>query len=196
MSPMSDRQAADLCRLGETPEDQRRGFRRLYESHARSVYAYAYRMVRDAALADDVTQETFLSVYRNRHRLDPDRSIKAYVLRIAHNAALQQLSRQGRVELRDFQADDRLVDEAAGVISRITERERGQLVEQAMEGMAAAERSILQLRFVEALKLREIAEVLECTERTVRNRLRAALVMLERELRKRGLHELPQEGRS
>ena len=73
------------------------------------------------------------------------------------------------------------------VATDVAQNERRDLVHEALATLPPEHRSVVVLRYTHGLKQREIAEALSCTERTARNRLRAAAVLLERELRRRGV---------
>lgn len=81
-------------------------FELLYQRHAAPVLAFLTRMVRDAALAEDLLQTTFLSFVRARGRYEPGTNVRAWVYAIAANA--------GRDALRRRRArPDRLTDTGA-----------------------------------------------------------------------------------
>lgn len=64
-------------------------FEVLYDRHVTAVYALCHRMVRSAALADDICQEAFLSVWRSGGRYDPKLgSVRTWMLSITHNRAI------------------------------------------------------------------------------------------------------------
>src|SRR3954454_14039530 len=77
-----------FCRGDETAFDA------LYERHAPPVLAFLTRMVRDAALAEDLLQTTFLSVVRARGRYQPGTAVRAWVFAIATNAGRDALRRR------------------------------------------------------------------------------------------------------
>src|SRR5919206_971462 len=84
----------------------------IYERHAGSAYALAYRMTGTRGAAEDVTQEAFLSVWRSGARYDRRRgSVRSWVLGIVHHRAIDAL-RRGKVHDRprvdDEQAAERL----------------------------------------------------------------------------------------
>src|SRR5690242_11619062 len=81
----------------EAPPAADIAFERLYRSSRDDVYAYVATMVRDRALAEDVTATAFERAYRKRSRFDPDRGEpRAWLFGIARNAALDELRRRGR----------------------------------------------------------------------------------------------------
>jgi RNA polymerase sigma-70 factor (ECF subfamily) len=71
-------------------------FDALFSRHARGVRTFLGRMVRDPALADDLTQTTFLSVVRARDRYAPGQRFTGWLFRIASNAARDALSHRRR----------------------------------------------------------------------------------------------------
>ena len=65
-----------------------RAFETVYERHSGAAYSLAYRMVGDRVMAEDVSQEAFLSIWRSRMRYDASRgSVRTWVLGIVHNRA-------------------------------------------------------------------------------------------------------------
>lgn len=178
----SDKDVVRACRAGRS--ESARAFRVLYERYADAAYAFAHQILGDPALAEDALQETFVRLYRKLDRYDPGRPLKPYLLSIAHNVAVDLLrARKPEVfeRLSAQQAGAGPVDETAA------RREVDAAVLAALEAIEPEDRSIILLRHSQRLKLREIAEVLSCTERTVRNRLRAALLQFESALKQRGV---------
>lgn len=79
---------------------------RFYARHARKVHAIAWRMVNDVGAAEDITQETFMRVWKNAHRYDPDLAAPTtWVHRIASNLCIDRLRK--RRELNMDEAPER-----------------------------------------------------------------------------------------
>lgn len=182
MLEMSDPEAIRLCSSGERG---REAFRVLYQRYARSIFGFAKKILGEAALAEDAVQETFIRFYHKRGEVDPDRPLTPYLLRIAHNVALNLI--RARKRAGEPRPGAERADSSPSVPRSASRRELKEAVAAALLELAPEHRSILALRHFEGLKQRELAEVLGCTERTARNRLRAAGVLLERALRKRGI---------
>ena len=68
----------------------------LYDAHVDTVYRYVYRRCRDHALAEDVTQETFVDVVRSE--VEPSTVTVAWLLTVARNKLVDILRRQIRYE--------------------------------------------------------------------------------------------------
>jgi RNA polymerase sigma-70 factor (ECF subfamily) len=137
------------------------GFARLHAETARPLWSYLYRVVGDAAQAEDLVQETFLRVLRARvGGLDADER-RAYVFRIAGNLAVDTFRKRrregdalatvGREQARDTPAQTRDLDVA---------RSFGQLKPQ--------ERAMLWLAYVEGSAHDEIAQSLGVKSGSIR----------------------------
>lgn len=179
---ISDREAIELARSDRDPE--RRAFRVLYERYAADVFRVLERILLDRARAEDAAQETFLRLFQSLEKVDAARPLKPYLLRIAHNLALDAL-RAGRKRALQLDASAAPPSDESGVIEKASRNELKAEVLAALRTLAPEPRSALVLRHLEGLKVLEVAEVLGCSERTARSRLRTASALFEREMRRR-----------
>jgi len=76
----------------------RRAFERLYREHVGRVYGLCLRMTRDAQLAEDCTQETFINAWRALGKFETRSSLATWLHRIAVNVSLAKRRRSGQVE--------------------------------------------------------------------------------------------------
>lgn len=154
-------------------------FRELYERHKGDVHRFLLRLLDDRDLAEDLLQETFFRVYWHLDRYDPTRPFRPWLLRIARNAGINAL--KGRRKTDPPGEDDPPERAASDRVPRQAElaEERG-AARRALAALDEEDRALLVMRHGLALKLEEIAESLGCTERTVRNRLHAAVERLTR----------------
>src|SRR5918998_732313 len=86
-------------------------FDEAFTLHHRAVYRAAYALVRDGGLAEDVTQEVFLKLYQHLGSLQGEEHVRAWLLRVATNTALNALRSRGRTGARE----DEFVQAAAAV---------------------------------------------------------------------------------
>jgi len=164
-------------RLGERSDEAlaveaRRGseaaFQLLVERYERPVYGLLLRIVRRPETAEDLAQETFLKAFRALGRFDPERKFSSWLFKIAHNAALDALRRDGHEPLSldapvgdSEEAPELPADpKAENPFARAAGRDLGRALEAALRGLRPQYREILLLRFVEELSYEEIAEVL------------------------------------
>lgn len=175
-----------LCLTGTGPEAES-AFRSIYERHARAVYRFLERLLGDQESAEDALQETFVRLHRGLKSFDPTRPLRPFLFSVARNVAIDAIrARQKRPR------PDALPPEQPAVASpdsseAASRSERRKLVHDALAALAPEHRALLLLRHVEGQKLEEIADSSDCTVRTAYNRLRAASVLLERELKRRGV---------
>src|SRR3954453_9379283 len=86
---LADEELMHLVRDGDA-----RAFELIYDRHGGAAFSLAYRMVGDRAIAEDITQEAFLSMWRSRVRYDRERgSVRAWVLGIVHHRTIDALRR-------------------------------------------------------------------------------------------------------
>lgn len=159
-------------------------FRALYERHSGAVFHYLSALV-GSERAKDCLQETFLRVYRNLDRYDPQRSFRGWILGVARNVGLDMIRREG------VRATAPLVEEPAqplrGPLELASQREQDELLRTCVSELPPAERAVFLLRQVEGLPYKTIAETLGIAERTAQYRMRQAVDRLGGKLRRRGL---------
>jgi RNA polymerase sigma-70 factor (ECF subfamily) len=160
-------------------------FRQLYDRYVDEVLRFLRRLVDDHASAEDATQETFVRLHRGLKSYDPARPLRPWIFAVARNVAIDAVrARAKQRKLEALQAEQpagRTPSDEASVTERRT------LVHEALEALGPEHRAVVVLRHLHGMKVEEIAEVSDCTVRTAYNRLRAASVLLERELKRRGL---------
>jgi len=168
--------------------------REVYDAWGATVLAYARRQLPAAADAEDVTQQVFLAAWDQRDRFEPERgTMAAWLLGIArHKVAdrLRALQRQARiasqVALLPDPADDPVEDELA----------RRLLLLDALDGLPAERRVVLELAFFEDLTHRTIAERLDLPLGTVKSHIRRGLDQLRREMEVRDASHRPGDARA
>lgn len=162
------------------PADPREGLRLLYEEHGPAVLRLLTRLLGDAAAAEDALHETFLRV--NVDDLDPLRSPRPYLLRIARNlgiAALRRRAVRAQVPVGSAQASE-------GPAAAAQRGEVREQIQAALASLAPGLRAALLLRHDQKLSMKDLGVALGVSERTARTRLRDASVSLARALRQRG----------
>lgn len=160
-------------------------FTSLFDRHARAVYNHAFRLTGSWAVAEDVTQETFLVAWRRRGEARPVAgSMLPWLLVVATNAARTQ-SRSARrwlALLRRLPAlrpggDTDLADEVAG---RLDDQRRMAEILAAVRRLPRAEREAVALCLWSGVPYSDAAAVLGITEVAVRSRVSRARARLAR----------------
>jgi RNA polymerase sigma-70 factor (ECF subfamily) len=151
-------------------------FETLVERHRATVFRVTARLVGEHE-AEDVTQDAFLRAYHRLGRFRGEASFRTWLLRIAHNSAMDALGRRRRRADSDDaddleQAPD--VEEARRPAERLERSERLRRLEGKLELLRSEHRTVLVLRDVEGLSYEEIAEVTAMPVGSVKGRLHRA----------------------
>jgi len=158
--------------------------RRQYERLARRLYAGVYNYLRwlsgDAELAKDLTQETFVQVWRHLQDLRSEQAAESWVYRIARNQYLQHRRRAApqTVDLDDWQESEAARFASVNCRSLVERRWMCQSVRSATDRLPELYREVIVLHSLEGLPLSRVAEVLGIPEGTVKSRLSKAFAML------------------
>jgi RNA polymerase sigma-70 factor, ECF subfamily len=168
-------------------------FERLVERHERPVYTLAIRIVRNAQDAEEVVQETFLSVVEHLKDFHEESAFRTWLVRIATNHALKILRKRKGLPVLALNGHDDSDDESLPhpqFIAPWTEdparlaqqREARQLIDEALASLEEKYRLVFLLRDVEGLSTQEAAEALGITTNNVKVRLLRARLMLREKL--------------
>jgi RNA polymerase sigma-70 factor (ECF subfamily) len=169
----------------------------LYDRHAQTVFAAAMRTSRDRWIAEEVVQETFLTLWNRAERYDPSRgALRAWLLTIARNRAVDRLRAAGRHDraaafssFGNGEADDQSIVEwltASGELIvmagpepgpevALSSKETRASIQDALASLAPLERQVIVLAYDDGLSQSEIAAHLGWPVGTVKTRTRRAL---------------------
>jgi RNA polymerase sigma-70 factor, ECF subfamily len=163
--------------------------REIVRRYERPVFNLVVRMVQDRAAAEDLVQDAFIKVFRSLQTFDARLRFSAWILRIAHNTAIDHLRRH-RPALLPLDAAgtddepplaDRLPDIRAVSPERAAERAGlAQALDSALDRLRPEYRAVIVLRYQEDLEYDEIARVLDLplgTVKTFLHRGRRALAL-------------------
>jgi RNA polymerase sigma-70 factor, ECF subfamily len=157
----------------QAKQGDRNAYGELVRRHYSGVVQVVYRLCGDTGLAEDMAQEAFLRAWINLPSFHPQSSLRNWLYRIAVNAALDVLRRRPEETLEDEEVL-MLTDQTAGPETVLIEKERAAQLQQAMQSLPEAARSVLVLREYGDLSYQEIASVLEVPVGTVMSRLNYA----------------------
>jgi RNA polymerase sigma-70 factor, ECF subfamily len=155
---------------------------KLYDEHAQALYAFALDLTRNEADTKDVLQQLFTRLARQPKMLDGVRNVRAYLLRLAHNAAIDLMRRRSThgKYAEQYARQTPEVFEAAD--DRDEEIFRRGLSE-ALGELPPEQRAVVHLRLWEGMKFEEIAALLEISLNTTASRYRYGIDKLRQRLR-------------
>ncbi|MDR5682814.1 MAG: sigma-70 family RNA polymerase sigma factor [Armatimonadota bacterium] len=158
-------------------------FAALVIKYRRTVYRVARRMTGNHEDAADVVQDTFVRAFRGLRSFEGTSSLRTWLYRIAVNASLDHLVRTARAPVLVAALPDRPAppDDGPGEIAE--RRERGRQIAAAVEALPPRQRAAVVLRLYLDLPYAEIANIMDCSEGTVKATVFAALRKLRQKLR-------------
>jgi len=182
----------DVDLMLRVKEDDEEAFRALFRKHSPRVLQFVRRLVRDEGVADELTQDVFVQLYRARRRYRPDARFSTWLYTIAMNLCRnERRRREHQLRVRPEAAGDgdhaQALDSpsrsAATAEEEVAGRELEGRLRGALAGLPDKQRTALLLSRVDGLAYRDVATVLKCSEGAVKALLFRATQFLKRELR-------------
>jgi RNA polymerase sigma-70 factor (ECF subfamily) len=155
---------------------------RLYDEHARALFAFLLNFTRRETDTRDVLQEVFIKLARQSEILDGVRDERAFLLRLCHHAAIDLIRRRGTRE-KNY---EQLAAESANVFTRASDPDEQSLREalaSALGELPPDQRAVVHLKLWERLTFEAIAGALDIPLNTAASRYRYGLDKLRERLR-------------
>jgi RNA polymerase sigma-70 factor (ECF subfamily) len=157
----------------------------LYDRFGRLVFSVIVAIVRDAAIAEDLAQETFIRVWNRVHAFDAERgALGPWLLAIARNRAIDHLrSLSARMDRNSYELDVRehpslFVDMERDVVNT----DHARVIQKAISKLSENQRKVIELAYYEGLSQAEMAQRMGEPLGTVKTWARTALKLLREEL--------------
>jgi len=172
--PPDEKPALDAAAMRRLAAGDADALRELYERYGRIIYSFAYRLTRDAGLAEECTQDVFVAVWRRAADYDPERArLTTWMFVVARNRAIE-LGR-GKARRPEPHADLEPEGVSPDPGELIATADEAQRVAEAMAELPEAQLEVLRLSFFDGLSHSEIADVIGIPLGTVKGRMRLAL---------------------
>jgi RNA polymerase sigma-70 factor (ECF subfamily) len=158
----------------------------LYDRYGKLVYSVILRIVKEAAIAEDLAQETFLRVWNRVQFYSEEKgSLAPWILAIARNRAIDYLrSADGRMAMKSTELDWPMEQpESFTNLERdILNSGRARLLKEALSKLTPNQRVVIEMAYYEGLSQKEMAERMRQPLGTVKTWVRTALKTLRNEL--------------
>jgi RNA polymerase sigma-70 factor (ECF subfamily) len=161
----ADKALVERCRKGDWA-----AFTELVVRYQRPIYNAAFWMLRRTEDAKDITQIVFLKVAERLDEYDPKFKFFSWIYRIAVNESLNLLRRNSREQELDDEVELPGANSANPEV-QVGDAEVSRRVQGALLSMSANDRMILTLRHFSECSYREIGQILDLDEKTVKSRL-------------------------
>src|ERR1700719_1875659 len=181
---------ADIAIIERCLAGDEAAWEELVRGHTRRVYAICYRFTGSDHKAQDLTQEVFLRVFRSLKNFRAgEGSFTVWLGRVARNLLIDDY-RKNKLDRATESLEERLpvIENTTAVSARadgmLAGREASEMLQAALQRLSPAVRETVILRDLEELEYREIAQVLQIPEGTVKSRLNRGRADLARILRR------------
>jgi RNA polymerase sigma-70 factor (ECF subfamily) len=172
---------ADEDLMGLVQDGDARAFEVIFDRHGDVAFSLAYRMCGRRAMAEDVVQEAFLSLWRSGARYDRTRgSVRSWVLGVVHNRAIDLFRRdtvRAGKDISDEDAVQRLASDES-IEREVQRREDATRVRGALAELPGEQRQVIELAYFGGFSHSQIAEMLSLPAGTVKGRMRLGLTKL------------------
>ena len=159
-------------------EKDARAFEVLFDRHGGIAYSLAYRIVGERAVAEEVTQEAFISLWRSGGRYDSSRgSVRSWTLGIVRNRAIDAL-RSRAIRSEKVQFDDSILEQRPSedrTDEEALRRETAGELRGALRGLPDDQSAVIELAYYGGFSQSEIASMLRLPLGTVKGRMRLGL---------------------
>ena len=158
-------------------------FEQLVLKYQSIIYNTAYKICSNPEDAYDITQETLLKIYKNIKYFEGKSKFTTWIYRIVTNTALDFIKKHKKANIYSLNAEmgedgdsyiDKIQDNSPTPQELVESAETQKLVQEAMDKLSPNHKAVLVLRDINGLSYEEIAQVLMCSEGTVKSRLNRA----------------------
>jgi RNA polymerase sigma-70 factor (ECF subfamily) len=153
-------------------------FEELLARYRRPVLNFVYRLLGDATEAEDVAQEVFVRAYQHWSKFDPRRKVPTWLFALARNAAIDRLRYRQRHPVESLDS----APEPSTTSREVETRELGEQIAAAIQLLPEDQRTAIVLAEYHDLSYAEIAEIMDCSVKSVESRLYRAKATLREKL--------------
>jgi RNA polymerase sigma-70 factor, ECF subfamily len=175
------RDLADEDVMARFQDGDPRAFEVIFDRHAAVAFSLAYRICGRRAIAEDIVQESFLSLWRSGARFDPTRgSVRSWILSTVHNRAIDSFRRERLTSSRNV-GDEGLAERMPApqrTEAEIERRDDARQVRAALVTLPEEQRRVIELAYFGGFSHTQIAELLGLPAGTVKGRMRLGLTKM------------------
>jgi len=172
---------ADEDVMARFQEGDARAFEVIFDRHAAVAFSLAYRICGRRAIAEDIVQESFLSLWRSSARYDPSRgSVRSWILSTVHNRAIDSFRKERLTTDRNV-GDEGLAERLPApqrTEAEIERRDDARQVRAALTTLPEEQRRVIELAYFGGFSHTQIAELLGLPAGTVKGRMRLGLTKM------------------
>ena len=172
ISTAADRRQSlsDETLIKQIAEGNKLAMRALFARHQLRVYRFILRIVRDAALAEDVVSEVFIDAWQHAGRYEGRSSVSTWLLGIARHKALTACNRRTS-ETLDCEMALNVVDPANNPEAELGQKDTGTVIRRCLAMLSPEHAEIIELVYYQEKSIKEIVAILGIPDNTVKTRM-------------------------
>ncbi len=173
---LADEDLMQLVRAGDA-----QAFEIVFDRHSGAAFSLAYRMCGRQAMAEDIVQEAFVSLWRSGARYDATRgSVRTWVLSVVRNRTIDAFRRESAKGSRDVSEEGIAERMAAPELTEaeVERRDEARQVRKALVELPPDQRQVIELAYFGGFTHSQIADMLELPSGTVKGRMRLGLTKM------------------
>lgn len=164
--------------LSKIREGDNRAFNEVFYVYSNKLYRFLFDRTNSAYLANEITQLTFIKLWRYRENLNLDIKLSTQIFQIAKTLMIDELRREGRAKehLEQYKVAENIFNiTMTSGYDAMDEKDTQQLINQAIEKLPPVRQKVFKLSREEDLSHKEIADVLSISVKTVDKHIQLAL---------------------
>ncbi len=160
----------------------------LYRRYQPKILGYCFAIIKNKDTAEDLTQDIFIKITENLHKLNTPSTFSAWCFRIARNHCINFYKKQSKTKAEKLEETLELADEIVDIEEFINREQQFDLIEVLINELDEDEKMILQLKYLEKASIKDIQKSFpELSESAVKMRLTRVRQKLARLYNKRSL---------
>jgi RNA polymerase sigma-70 factor (ECF subfamily) len=176
--------SSDELLIREIGTGSKSAMRTLFARHHKSVCRFLTRILGNETIAEDLTSEVFLSVWRQAHRFEARSAVSTWLLAIARYKAIAELRRRPGSLLGEY-VD--AADAADDPETALQSKHRGEILRTCLTRLSREHREIIDLVYYHEKSVQEVAEIIGIPKNTVKTRMFYARQKLSEQLKIAGI---------
>jgi RNA polymerase sigma-19 factor, ECF subfamily len=142
-------------------------FEKIYHLYSKRLFGYFIKFVKSEIMAADLLQDAFIRIWNNRQNIDPEKSFRSYLFRIAENLVYDFFRKAARnkklqaILINSYNHNYSHVEEDFSV------KENGRLLQKAIDALPPKRRQVFQLVKIEECSYEEVSEIMHVSASTI-----------------------------
>ena len=157
-------------------------FEQVFKSHFKALHAYAFTILKDDIVAEDIVQQVFYKLWERREQTEINQSVSAYLYRMVYNDSLNFIKHQKVKAAHQSYTRHTMSEGTEHISKKLVAKELSAKIQTALNKLPEQCRTIFQMSRFEELKYKEIAQKMNLSIKTIENQMGKALKIMRTEL--------------